>query len=276
MKRHHIIFTFLLTMTFVFLTGYAGGLTKPDPVKAPNFMKMVLVKGGCYMMGNTFKNGRKDEQPVHQVCLSDFYIGKYEVTRGQWKAVMGDNPTRSECSPDCAMNSVKWNMAQEFIKRLNSRTGKEYRLPTEAEWEYAARSGGKKEKWAGTSDKAKLKEFAWHDTSDEIIHTLHPVGLKKPNGLGLYDMSGNALEWCQDWYSATYYAESPRDNPKGPAIGKERVLRGEARLHHNKSGQWARSPEYTAKRLSDNPIYSDAIYGFRLVLPVTAAEKLNK
>jgi formylglycine-generating enzyme required for sulfatase activity len=115
-------------------------------------IQMVFVQGGCYQMGDTFGDGESDEKPVHKVCVHDFYMGKYEVTQGQWKAVMGNNPSNfSNCGDNCPVEQVSWADVQQFIQRLNSRSGKNYRLPTEAEWEYAARSGGKSEKWSGTS-----------------------------------------------------------------------------------------------------------------------------
>jgi formylglycine-generating enzyme required for sulfatase activity len=112
-------------------------------------MPFVFVKGGCYQMGDTFGDGKSDEKPVHDVCVSDFYMGKYEVTQGQWKRIMGNNPSSfSGCGDNCPVENVSWKDVQDFISRLNRQSGKRYRLPTEAEWEYAARSGGKREKWA--------------------------------------------------------------------------------------------------------------------------------
>ncbi|MCX5813895.1 MAG: SUMF1/EgtB/PvdO family nonheme iron enzyme [Proteobacteria bacterium] len=188
-------------------------------------MEFVLVKGGCFQMGDTFGDGFAYEKPVHEVCVSDFYIGKYEVTQGQWKAIMGNNPSHfSSCGDTCPVEKVSWNDIQDFIQKLNSITGKSYCLPTEAEWEYAARSGGKKEKYAGTSSDSDLGSYAWY-TSNSGSKT-HPVGQKSPNSLGLYDMSGNVWEWVSDYYDNEYYKNSPRDNPHGPASGSAKVLRG--------------------------------------------------
>lgn len=185
-------------------------------------MQLVFVKGGCYQMGSTEITGAK---PVHKVCVNDFYIGKYEVTQSQWKKVMGSNPSRfKECGPDCPVEEVTWDDAQDFAKKLNNLSGKQYRLPTEAEWEYAARSGGKNEKWAGTSDESSLTRYAWYDKNSES--STHKVGLKKPNGLGVYDMNGNVWEWCQDWFNEDYYHDSPKDNPLGSSNGEQRVVRG--------------------------------------------------
>jgi formylglycine-generating enzyme required for sulfatase activity len=282
MKTNLTTCTLLLFVAFAVMAGCAGGpppkeLKLPEPAApapaavAPagaaqagvtdpaTGMEFVFVKGGCYKMGDTFGDGDADERPVHEVCVSDFYLGKYEVTQGQWEKVMGDNPSVSkQCGPDCPVESVSWNMIKEFITKLNSKSGKQYRLPWEAEWEYASRSGGKEEKWAGTSDEASLGEFAWYEKNSGLM--THRVGLRKANGLGLHDMSGSVSEWCQDWYSETYYKESPKDNPPGPGSGEKRVLRG---------GSWLYDSSYarTAKRRGDAPAEWDSNYGFRLLLP---------
>jgi formylglycine-generating enzyme required for sulfatase activity len=161
----------------------------------------------------------------HEVCVDDFYIGKYEVTQAQWSAIRGNNPSySSNCGDNCPVEQVSWNDIQEFIRELSQQTGKTYRLPTEAEWEYAAQSGGKSEKYAGTSSEAELGDYAWYDKNSGS--KTHPVGQKKPNGLGIYDMTGNVWEWCSDWYDESYYKNSPKDNPQGPSNGSARVLRG--------------------------------------------------
>jgi formylglycine-generating enzyme required for sulfatase activity len=190
-------------------------------------MELVFVEGGCYQMGDTFGDGKSDEKPVHEVCVDDFYIGKYEVTQGQWEAIMGrDKYSKffNECGDNCPVVNVSWSDIQNFINRLNEKTGKKYRLPTEAEWEYAARSGGKNEKWAGTSNELEVGDYTWYDKNSGS--KTHPVGQKKPNGLGIYDMSGNVWEWLNDWYDENYYKNSPKDNPNGPSSGTPRVLRG--------------------------------------------------
>ena len=203
------------------------GKSFKDPVTG---MEFVFVKGGCFQMGDTFGEGEVDEKPVHEVCVSDFYIGKYEVTQGQWQHIMGDNrlcdsvicpyPKGGSYPVEC----VSWDDVQEFIDRLNQKTGKNYRLPIEAEWEYAARSGGQREKFAGTSSESDLDDFAWY--SKNSGKQTHPIGQKKSNGLGLFDMSGNVSEWVADWYDSNYYANSARNNPNGPKSGDERVARG--------------------------------------------------
>lgn len=258
MKPYRMIRMLLPVLSLAVLAGCAGVLPLPKPaVDLTAGMEFAPVKGGCYSMGDTFGDGDRDERPVHEVCVTDFSIGRHEVTQGQWERVMGSNPSANkECGPDCPVESVSWTMVQEFIGRLNGATGKRFRLPTEAEWEYAARSGGKAEKWAGTSDEASLGEFAWYERNSGL--TTHRVGLKKANGLGLHDMSGNVAEWCQDWYGEAYYVGSPRDNPPGPAAGEKRVLRG---------GSWVYDSGVarTTKRSSDGPAEWDSNYGFRLV-----------
>ncbi len=157
---------------------------------------MVLLKApaGTYTMGDTFGDGASDELPTHQVTVGEFYIGKYEVTQGQWQAVMGSNPSSfSSCGADCPVESVNLSDVQTFITTLNQLSGKNYRLPTEAEWEYAARSGGQSQEYSGGSD---INAVAWYASNSG--GTTHPVGQLQANGLGLYDMSGNVDEWVSD------------------------------------------------------------------------------
>ena len=198
-------------------------------------LSMVYVEGGTFMMGGTEEQGNEvtsGELPVHEVTLSDFYIGKYEVTQAQWAAVMGT--TLSEIlneigyqpfgvGDDFPMYDITWTEAYIFCERMTKRTGKTYRLPTEAEWEYAARGGQKadKTKYAGSDN---LDEVAWYRSNSDTL--THPVGQKKPNGLGLYDMSGNVGEWCGDLYDD--YPSEPQTNPTGPVSvrARERVVRG--------------------------------------------------
>jgi formylglycine-generating enzyme len=187
-------------------------------------IEMVLVRGGTFTMGCTADQSdcKDDEKPTHQVTLSDFYIGKYEVTQKQWRDVMGTKPySLKEGCDNCAVESVSWNDIQEFIRKLNQRTGKTYRLPTEAEWEYAARGGNlsKGYKYPGGST---IDEVAWYYLNMDA--NIHPVGLKKANELGIFDMGGNVWECCSDWFGA--YTANRQTNPKGVSSGSYRVLRG--------------------------------------------------
>lgn len=245
----------------------------PSQISCPvTGMEFVLVKGGTYQMGDVFAegDGRKlhkysysdpSELPVHEVELDDFCIGKYPVTQAEWVKIMGVNPSRFN-GDHCPITDISWFDAQKFIKYLNKQTGRAYRLPSEAEWEYAARSGGKKERWAGTSDEEQLGEYAWHNGN--MCDEVHPVGKLRPNGLGLYDMCGNVWEWCKDVYDANYYAVSLRNNPHGPSCGKidhrPRVIRG---------GCYGAEPRQmrVACRESTSPCSSRFMFGlgFRLV-----------
>lgn len=185
---------------------------------------MVWVKGGCFEMGNRSDEALPGAKPPHTVCLGDYYIGESEVTQELWVKTMGTDPFAFFRSPDRPVEEASWEDAQLFIRKLNAATNKNYRLPTEAEWEYAARDRGKNQRWSGTDDPKQAGQYAWF--SENAQSTTHPVKEKKPNTLGLYDMSGNVWEWVGDWYDENYYAQSPKANPKGPLKGKYLVLRG--------------------------------------------------
>jgi formylglycine-generating enzyme required for sulfatase activity len=225
-------------------------------------IEMVPLAGGCFQMGTPAGDPMafENEQPAHEVCVDSFSIGKYEVTQGEWQAVMGDNPSYfRECSVACPVEQVSWNDAQLFIVRLNSREGKRYRLPTEAEWEYASRGGsGKGQVYAGTDERIDLPLFARY--VDNSSRRTGPVGEFRPNLLGIYDLSGNVAEWVGDRYDATYYAVSHRSNPAGPASGAYRVFRG---------GSYASGPigTRTTDRSRQQPDFRYQGLGFRLVLP---------
>ena len=184
--------------------------------------KMIKVDGGTFRMGSNDSEASSNEKSVHSVTLSDYYIGETEVTQELWVAVMGSNPSyfRGSTKP---VENVSWNDCREFIKKLNQLTGKNFRLPTEAEWEYAARGGNKSRgyKYSGSNN---ISDVAWY--SDNSSWATHPVCIKSPNELGLYDMSGNVWEWCSDWYGENYYSSSPQTNPIGPNSGSSRVFRG--------------------------------------------------
>lgn len=185
--------------------------------------EMVYVEGGSFDMGSD--KGGSDEKPVHRVQIEGFYIAKHEVTQQQWREVMGTNPSHFKDCDRCPVEELSWDEVQEFIKKLNAETGKHYRLPTEAEWEFAAR-GGNKGSGSNFSGGNTLDDVAWY--TNNSASSTHPVGEKKPNELGLYDMAGNVWEWCSDWYDENYYSTGPARNPTGPASGTYRVLRGGA------------------------------------------------
>lgn len=190
---------------------------------------MVYVKGGCFMMGDQTGDGDEDERPAHEVCLNDYYIASTEVTQELFEKVMGYIPAwkynpKMPRDPKAPVNYVSWSIVQEFVGRLNEITKGYYRLPSEAEWEYAARSGGKNELWSGTNNEAEIGNYAWYeDNTEEMIV---PTKGKKPNALGLYDMSGNVWEWVEDYFDFEYYKVSPKSNPFGADYSLFRVVRG--------------------------------------------------
>jgi len=184
---------------------------------------MVRIPGGTFAMGCTFEQGDDcddDEFPAHKVTLAGFQMGKYEVTQAQWASVMWGNSSEFDGCSRCPVENVSWNDVQDFIEELNMMTGKGYRLPTEAEWEYAAR-GGERFKYSGSNN---LDRVSWY--GDNSGRRTHEVGQKRANGYGLYDMSGNVWEWCSDKYGSDYYGKSPGRNPTGPPKGAWRVVRG--------------------------------------------------
>jgi sulfatase modifying factor 1 len=221
--------------------------TSTDPLQ----IYMVRVQGGDFDLGSN--DGAADRKPAHTVKLSDFSISAYEVTQDQWEEIMDNNPSEHRCT-DCPVTNVSYTDALAFIEKLNSKTGKHYRLPTEAEWEYAARGGvkevlvrnphnvapgGVNQFLVADGEKrkpAKMKtgkryageklpgEVAWFARNSE--DHVHPIGRKHPNELGLYDMSGNVEEWCSDWYATSYGSSKAVENPKGPASGNAHVVRG--------------------------------------------------
>jgi len=228
---------FLLLIVFLFSPGVIAEpeeneryrwLTEEEKEEETMLLKncpeMVFVKGGCFEMGDISGAGHVREKPVHEVCVGDFYLGKYEVTQKEWKEIMKTKPSYGKRCNDCPVDNISWLDIRKFIMKLKEKTGKKYRLPTEAEWEYAARSGGKKEIWSGTSDEVELEDYAWY--KDNSFGKTHPVGEKEPNGLGIYDMSGNVMELVWDRYDREYYKSSPKDNPKGALDKSNRVIRG--------------------------------------------------
>ncbi len=219
--------------------------------------KMLRVEGGTFQMGATSEqdyDAWEKEKPVHSVTLSDYYIGQTQVTQELWEAVMGSNPSYFKGNNQCPVEKVSWDDCQEFIKKLNRLTGKNFRLPTEAEWEYAARGGNKSKgyKYSGSND---ADAVAWY--YDNSGSKTHPVATKQANELGLYDMSGNVWEWCQDCYGD--YTSRSQSNPKGANTGSFRVLRG---------GSWGYYARYVrvSNRISDTSDSRNGILGLRLAL----------
>jgi formylglycine-generating enzyme required for sulfatase activity len=214
---------------------------------------MVRVEGGTFSMGSNASIG---ESPAHQVTLSTYSIGETEVTQELWQAVMGKNPSSSKDAniPHLPVESVSWKDCQRFIKKLNKLTNKSFRLPTEAEWEFAARGGNMSQgyKYAGSN---QIDEVAWY--TDNSHSQNHVVKTKKPNELGLYDMTGNVSEWCEDWYGR--YNSNPQTNPTGPTKGYGRVQRGGCRIS---SAEYCRISD----RQGHEPDESWSIFGFRLAL----------
>lgn len=212
------------------ITGLSAEGTMPGKQDPKTWVKkfdfepdMVFVEGGTFMMGCTSEQGgdcEENEKPAHQVTLSGFYIGKHEVTQAQWKAVMGNNPSFNSGCDQCPVENVSWNDVQDYLKKLNTKTSRTYRLPTEAEWEYSARGGNKSKNYiyAGSND---IKKVAWYQSEKST----QPVGQKSPNELGIYDMSGNVFEWCFDYFEL-YYPKESQVNPTGPQEGSTRVVRG--------------------------------------------------
>jgi sulfatase modifying factor 1 len=265
MAKKKVLFVLILSLLFLItITLSMAQQGEKSDAPAPTYtdpttgVEFVLVKGGCFDMGDVFGDGYKNEKPVHNVCVDDFYMGKFLVTQKQWSTVSGSNPSFfKSCGENCPVEQVSSGDVQDYLRALNRRSGKNFRLPTEAEWEFAARSGGKKEKWAGTSNESDLGAYAWYSANSGS--KTHPTGLKNPNGLGLYDMTGNVWEWVADWYDEDYYSNSPKDNPRGPSHGSLRVGRG---------GGWRGEPRIvrTSGRGSLDPDSRSRNIGFRLVL----------
>ena len=238
---------YLLTGSWPPVTFTVNGVT----------FRMIPVDGGSFAMGANDSDplANSNEKPAHQVTLSAFSIGETEVTQALWYAVMGMNPSHFP-SFDHPVEAVSWEECQEFITQLNQMTGKTFRLPTEAEWEFAALGGNKSMgyRFAGSNN---IGTVAWYSSNSD--GTTHPVATKAPNELGLYDMSGNVFEFCADWYSADYYSNSPEKNPTGPDEGTRRVIR---------SGSWMDyiDASRVTSRYSSTPDYHSKCYGLRLAM----------
>jgi len=276
------------------LTSPSAGKTFTDPLTG---MKFAFIKGGCFKMGDTFGDGEADEKPVHDACVDDYYLGKYEVTVGEFRKFADATGYRTEAEKGdgCFIHTgekwerdrmvnwrtpgfsitdmhpvvcISWNDADAFARWMRGQGGKPYRLPTEAEWEYAARNGGEKIKYAwgngdpsgNIADESVNRKFpkwpVWPGYDDGHVNTA-PVGTFRMNGLGLYDLAGNVWEWYSDWYDQNYYQYSPKDNAKGPEKGQYRVLRG---------GGWDCYPFYlrASVRFRNDPTIQGTNAGFRL------------
>ena len=223
--------------------------------------EMVYVEGGTFIMGCSDDDCQDErELPAHKVTLGDFYISKYTVTQKEWEIVMNNNPSLFKGN-DIPVHRISWDDAQLYIAKLNAATGKQYRLPTEAEWEYAARGGNKSRgyKYSGSNNP---DEVAWYDANSYTYGSplSHPVGKKMPNELGIYDMSGNIGEFCSDWYDV--YTNDPVTNPTGAVNGTYRVIRGGS---FNLS---AIRCKVSARGICFQDTPFDNIGGIRLVLPV--------
>jgi len=215
---------------------------------------MVYVEGGSFEMGTY--GGSNDEKPRHKIVLTGFSIGRYEVTQAMWTKVMGNDPDVNYFAgcDSCPVEKVSYLSIALFLEKLNALTGQEFRLPTEAEWEFAARGGvhSKSFRYSGGNN---INDIAWYELNAGA-HT-HVVGTKTPNELGIYDMSGNVWEWCSDWYAPDYYAHSSMQNPEGPATARFRVIRGGS-WYYDKAGL------RTTDRDKGDPALRYGYVGFRL------------
>lgn len=237
--------------------------------------KMILVEGGTFFMGATaeqFDDAYDEEKPAHSVTLSSYYIGEMEVTQQLWQVVTGQKPTNDgeQWNSTYGIGNnrpayyISWNDCQEFITKLNALTCRTFRMPTEAEWEFAAR-GGNRSKGYKFSGSNTIEDVAWYPVnsfdkgSSNPDYGTHDVGTKQPNELGLYDMSGNVFEWCSDWYDSNYYSNSPSSNPSGPSTGSHRVIRG---------GGWYPVARYcrVTRRYGSEADSRGNYHGLRLVL----------
>jgi formylglycine-generating enzyme required for sulfatase activity len=233
-------------------------------------MEFVFVKGGCFAMGDTLGDGYFAEHPVHEVCVDDFYLGKYEVMQGEWTQIMFNEPSCPAKSERFPVVCVNYADILSFVEKMSKRTERKIRLPTEAEWEYACRSKGGKERYSGFSEKDFIFRYAnfcdvncnydWVTGDQDDGHKdAAPAGSFLPNSLGLYDMSGNVWEWVSDWFDEDYFNKSPQNNPAGPQSGNGRVVRG---------GCWLNSPNYLrcSYRFGLNPELRENDIGFRVVM----------
>jgi formylglycine-generating enzyme required for sulfatase activity len=306
LRSNSIIILLFFMLIFSFQTHASHFIPKTAEKELQHVSEnMVYVKGGCFQMGDIFREVPSSEKPVHEVCVDDFYMGKYEVTVGEFRTFVQESGYETEAewqdgchvwvgngtevkkrnnnwrntgfsqTEDDPVVCVSWNDAHEYIKWLNEKEDRDYRFPTEAEWEYAARSRGKEYRYSwgngfpsgniadGSAQEVLTGVETWKGYDDGHSYTA-PVGSFKPNDLGLYDMSGNVYEWVSDWQTDRYYEKSPKYNPKGPEKGQYKILRG---------GAWDLEPE-TARTTSRywNVAGARAVcMGFRLAHPASSA-----
>jgi formylglycine-generating enzyme required for sulfatase activity len=232
--------------------------TEPTAVISNMLENMVSINGGSFIMGNN-KAPAKDELE-HTVTINSILFSKYEVTQGQWQAVMGNNPSGNKGCNTCPVENVSWEDAIKFIKKINVLSDKKFRLPTEAEWEYVARLGGKEEIDNAGGPEEFIKATAWYFANSD--KKTHPVGQLQPNAAGVFDLFGNVSEWCADWYSPDYFKEENQKNPEGPPLGKEKSVRGASYLEY--SGDRFRP----SLRNKLNPVAKEKSIGFRMVMDI--------
>lgn len=258
MFKYYILTSLIIVICKISMAAQDGSQTDTlPPLEDPFKWGMVLVPGGSFNIGST--GGENDHFPKHRVTIDSFYIGATEVTQAQWQAVMGNNPSKFNDCPDCPVENISWRDAQAFLAKLNAATGKHYRLPTDAEWEFAARGGNRSKlyQYSGSNDPNAV---AWHRGNSG--QRTHPVASLIPNELGLYDMSGNVWEFCSDWYAQeAYYRERKEcSNPQGPTRGEGRVLRGASHTQESSSA----SVKYRSSAFEGWFLWD---IGFRVVRP---------
>lgn len=228
---------------------------------------LIFVPGKSFKMG--FSGGEDEERPEHDVELDSFYMSKFPITFKQYdvycKATNRNKPDDEGWGRGSRpVINVNWYDAVKYCKWISEKTGENIRIPTEAEWEFAARDCGKRMHWVGTKNRKKLHNYMWFE--ENSFGTSHPVGEKKPNGLGLYDMIGNVSVWCNDWYAKDYYSNSPIKNPEGPTAGAKRVIRGGSWLTYGgHDGAYGLNALRTTSRRYSDPKYKANVIGFRVV-----------
>jgi formylglycine-generating enzyme required for sulfatase activity len=260
MRNFLFIILIVLTGCVSSNQGAERGSGLPDASKGDTWkepitgMVFVWVPAGCFNMGSDLDIADHTERPVHKVCLDGFWIGKYEVTQGQWMKIMKRNPSKDQGGDHFPVESISWNDAKSYNNELNQKTGLRFRLLTEAEWEYAARSGGKDKILAGGDN---INRIAWH--SQNSGRRIREVGTKLPNDFGLHDMNGNVLEWCEDIFDRFAYSKHPQVNP---------LVVSDTSLHVLRGGSWKNYPSQirVTRRYRYTADYRLPYFGLRLCL----------